>query len=411
MTVRGVCVQCSLPFFTPVRTVSRRPSALDLPAPPPELAAISQRLGERIGTIIERDGPLPFERYMAMALYEPGLGYYMNGLHKFGSAGDFVTAPEQGRLFAIAVARQVDEVAARLADPWTVLELGAGSGALARDLLSALQNPPARYRILEPSAALREVQRATLADLPAGLGDRVEWIAAPPSEPFDGLILANEVMDALPVARFEIGPDGPMERCVAVRGDRLGWTVTAPRKRLGEALSTLRERLGYRLPEGYVSEVCLDLGGWLDTVSRPLRRGALLLVDYGYPRAEYYLPERSAGTLVCHYRHRAHFDPFVWPGLTDLSAFVDFSACAEAGTASGLELAGFTTQADFLLGMRIHELIDETDDEASRMRLAGEFKRLVMPGEMGEKFKVMAFTRGLTEPLVGLAESDRRQAL
>ena len=391
--------------------MNRHPSALNLPAPPPELAAISQVLGERVLAALERDGPLPFERYMAMALYEPGLGYYVNGLHKFGTAGDFVTAPEQGALFAKAVARQIDEVARQLKPDYTLLEPGAGSGALARDLLQALAHKPARYLILEPSAALRAVQRATLAGLAPELSQRVEWITAPPDDGFDGLIVANEVLDALPVAAFSIGPDGPLERCVSVVDARLAWLDQPPRPRLLTALEQLEQALERRLPTGYQSELCLDLAGWLDTVTRPLRRGAVLLIDYGYPRSEYYLPERSSGTLVCHYRHRAHFDPFVWPGLTDLSAFVDFSAVADAGIDCGLDLAGFTTQADFLLALRAHEAIEAARDDSTRLRLAGEFKRLVMPGEMGEKFKILAFTRDLDPILSGLGPSDLRHRL
>ena len=391
--------------------MNRHPSALNLPAPPPELAAISRQLGQRMLSAIERDGPLPFERYMAMALYEPGLGYYVNGLHKFGAAGDFVTAPEQGKLFAQTLARQIDEVARQLEADYTLLEPGAGSGALARDVLEALVHKPGRYLILEPSAALREVQRETLAALLPALAERVEWIAAPPEQAFDGLIVANEVMDALPVAVFEFGTDGALERCVRLRQDRFDWTAAKPRVRLVEALDRLQRRLDQPLPAGYVSEICLDLPGWLDTVTRPLRRGAVILVDYGYPRSEYYLPERSGGTLVCHYRHRAHFDPFVWPGLTDVSAFVDFSAVAEAGKDCGLDLAGFTTQADFLLALQAHQAIEAATDEPTRLRLAGEFKRLVMPTEMGEKFKIMAFTRELEPSLSGFSLSDQRARL
>ena len=391
--------------------MNRHPSALNLPAPPPELAAISRQLGQRMLSAIERDGPLPFERYMAMALYEPGLSYYVNGLHKFGAAGDFVTAPEQGKLFAQALARQIEEVARQLEADYTLLEPGAGSGALARDVLEALVHKPGRYLILEPSAALREVQRETLAALPPALAERVEWIAAPPEQAFDGLIVANEVMDALPVAVFEIGAEEALERRVEVRQDRLTWTTARPRARLAEALDRLQRRLDQPLPAGYVSEICLDLPGWLDTVTRPLRRGAVILVDYGYPRSEYYLAERSGGTLVCHYRHRAHFDPFVWPGLTDVSAFVDFSAVAEAGKDCGLDLAGFTTQADFLLALQAHQAIEAATDEPTRLRLAGEFKRLVMPTEMGEKFKIMAFTRDLDPPLSGFSLSDQRARL
>ncbi|MCA1779132.1 MAG: SAM-dependent methyltransferase, partial [Xanthomonadaceae bacterium] len=311
--------------------MNRLPAALELPPPPPELARLSQRLGERIAAEIRRDGPMPFDRYMAMALYEPGLGYYVNGLHKFGLAGDFVTAPEQGGLFAAALARQIDEIAGALDDSYVILELGAGSGVLARDLLENLAVPPERYLILEPSAPLRQVQGETLAGLNAGLADRVEWITAPPETPFDGLVLANEVVDALPVAMFEMTGEGLREQRIGVNQSRLGWIPAPARPRLRQAFENIQGRLEYQLSEGYRSEICLDLPGWLATVTEPLRRGAVLLFDYGYPRPEYYLPARSSGTLVCHYRHRAHFDPFVWPGLTDLSAFVDFSAVADAG--------------------------------------------------------------------------------
>lgn len=411
MSMQRTSLQCSLQPEHTSRPVPAHPSALTLPAPPPELAAISQQLGERLLAAMAADGPLPFERYMQMALYEPGLGYYANGLHKFGAAGDFVTAPEQGSLFATALAAQIDEIAQTLPPDYTLLEPGAGSGALARDLLSRLENPPARYLILEPSAALRAVQQETLAGLPEALWARVEWLLAPPQTPFEGLIVANEVLDALPVALFSIGPDGPLERCVTQQQERLAWIDRAPRPRLQAAVAQLEQRLGRRLPTGYQSEICLNLPGWLDTISRPLRRGALLLIDYGYPRSEYYLPARHAGTLVCHYRHRAHFDPFVWPGLTDLSAFVDFSAVADAAAACGLELAGFTTQADFLLALEVHAAIEQATDPLQRLRLAGELKRLILPGEMGEKFKVMALSRGLEPAMSGLRSGDQRHRL
>ncbi|NDY95593.1 SAM-dependent methyltransferase [Wenzhouxiangella sp. C33] len=348
---------------------------------------------------------------MAMALYEPGLGYYVNGLLKFGQAGDFVTAPEQGSLFSIALAGQIDQLAAALDAPYTIMEPGAGSGALARDLLNALERTPQRYLILEPSAALRQIQRETLADLPADLARRVEWLAAPPEQPFSGVIVANEVADALPVSLFEVTAQGLRERCVQVGNTRLEWALERPQPRLQRAFEQLEKDLGYGLPEGYVSEICLDLPGWLQTVSQPLAQGALLLFDYGYPRSEYYLPERAGGTLVCHYRHRAHFDPFVWPGLTDLSAFVDFSALAAGGVGCGLEVAGFTTQADFLLAMGTHEAVEREKDERERLRLAGELKRLILPGEMGEKFKLLALTRNPSCPLSGLEEANQLNRL
>ncbi len=383
----------------------------ELPAPPDELAELSQRLGERISAEIDANGPMPFDRYMQLALYEPGLGYYVNGLHKFGAAGDFVTAPEQGRLFATALAGQIDEVTEALDADWTLLEIGAGSGVLVRDLLGALANPPARYLILETSAALREVQAETLAGLPDELAGRVAWIDTPPEQGFEGVIVANEVLDALPVARFEATADGPAELAVAHQPPSFGWARTAPRERLERACRALFEALPAPLAEGYRGEICLDLSGWLATVTAPLKRGAAFLIDYGYPRDEAYHPDRSDGSLVCHYRHRAHFDPFVWPGLTDLSAFVDFTAVAEAADACGLSVAGYTTQAGFLLALGAHEAVGRADDETERLRLSAEIKRLTLPGEMGEKFKVMALTRALERPLTGFELFDHRHRL
>lgn len=392
-----------------------------MPSPPPELLALSERLCTRIVNAIERDGPLPFSRFMDMALYEPGLGYYVNGLHKFGREGDFVTAPELGALFAQALAGTISRVGAEIGDgagdgvgdekgaSWTLLELGPGSGALAAALLPALDPPPARYLLLEPSAALREVQRERLDALPANLARRVEWLDQPPASPFDGVVLANEVLDALPVARFRVTEHGIAELCVEFADARFGWTERPPGARLCDALDRLQRVLPAPLPAGYESELNVDLGAWMDTVLEPLRRGLALFVDYGYPRTEYYHADRSEGTLVCHYRHRAHFDPFVWPGLTDLSAFVDFSAAADAGRALGFELAGFASQADFVLGSGVHSIIEQAADERRRLTLAAEFKRLVLPGQMGEKFKLLALARGLDR--FGGLPGDRRERL
>lgn len=375
---------------------------MSLPQPPTELAELSRQLCTKIIQEIENSGPMPFDRYMSMALYEPGLGYYFNGLHKFGQTGDFVTAPEQGVLFARSLARQLEEVASELGEHWTVLELGAGSGVLARDLLRSLESLPARYFILEASAPLRAVQQETLAGLPASVRERVEWIRHPPEQGFNGVIVANEVVDALPVARFRSTTHGIEEQCVGVEEGRLAWQCGEPRARVRQAVERVQAMLPAPLPEGYTSEICLDLPGWIETVTASLERGLALFVDYGYPRGEYYHPERSEGTLVCHYRHRAHFDPFVWPGLNDLSAFVDFTALAEAGVDCGLEVAGFTSQAGFLLGLGIADEIAAVEDERERLEMTGEIKRLTLPGEMGEKFKVLGLTRDFPSPLSGL---------
>lgn len=361
----------------------------------------------RIIDAIERDGPVPFSRYMQMALYEPGLGYYVNGLHKFGAAGDFVTAPEHGALFAQAVARQLDRALAGLADDWTLLEAGPGSGALLANLLPALERPPARCLLLEPSAMLREVQRETLAGLPKGLAACIEWVDRPPDQPFAGAIVANEVIDALPVERFRVGDDGVGRLAVDYTDGRFAWTTLPAADRLNGALERVFRDLDEPPAPGFESEICVDLPGWLATLTGPLAQGLALFIDYGYPRREYYHPDRDRGTLVCHYRHRAHFDPFVWPGLTDLSAFVDFTALAEGAVDCGLEVAAFTSQAGFVLGAGGHRRIEQTEDELERLRLTGEFKRLVLPGEMGEKFKVMALTRGISIDRAAFAPSDQ----
>ncbi|HLR87676.1 MAG TPA: SAM-dependent methyltransferase, partial [Wenzhouxiangella sp.] len=209
-------------------------------------------------------------------------------------------------------------------------------------------------------------------------------------------------IDALPVTRFLVDQGRFFEQFVAVGDQRLEWHVAEPRPRVGAALETLAEALPATLPGGYTSEICVDLPGWLDTVTRPLARGLALFIDYGYPRAEYYHTDRSDGTLVCHYRHRAHFDPFVWPGLTDISAFVDFTAAAEAGHDAGMEVAGFSSQAGFLLSLGVHEMVEQVASERERMSLAGEIKRLTLPGEMGERFKVLGLARGeMPERLAG----------
>ena len=385
--------------------------SLKLPEPPPELAELSARLCTRIVNAIADQGPLPFDRYMAMALYEPGLGYYVNGLHKFGRDGDFVTAPEQGALFAGALATTLNELSETIGPDWTLMEAGPGSGALARDLLLQLDHPPRRYLLLEPSAALREVQMATLIDLPDGLKHRVEWIDAPPDAGFKGAIIANEVIDALPVSRFEVADDGYYELAVQLDQDRLGWTQISPGERLSSAIRHLQAGLPEPLPKGFRSELCVDLPAWLETITRPLKTGLALMIDYGYPRAEYYRPERSDGTLVAHYRHRAHFDPFVWPGLTDLSSFVDFTAVAEAALDAKLEIAGFTSQAGFILSSGVTDRIEQSSNEIERLKLAGELKKLVLPGEMGEKFKVMALSRNLDLALHAFTLSDQRHRL
>ena len=386
----------------------------DIMTPPlsAEEAAHSRVLMERIGAEVHAAGGwLSFERFMALALYAPGLGYYSAGSVKLGAGGDFVTAPEVSGLFSRCIAAQCAEL---LAPGGEILELGAGTGRMAEVVLRELAahgQLPKRYAILEVSADLADRQRRRIATLPAALAERVVWLERLPERPFDGVILANEVLDALPCRRFAIERAAILELGVAIEGARL-IEQTAP----ADAVLTAEwTRLGAQLPaplaDGYVSEMCLRVAPWLAGVAQCLARGAVLLFDYGLPRAHYYHPQRLTGTLRCHFKHRVHDDPYVNLGVQDITAWVDFTRVAEAAEACALEVAGFATQAAFLLGTGIERLIGETNDPVDHARRAGEARRLLLPGEMGEAFKVMALTRGFDRPLGGFALQDLRSSL
>jgi SAM-dependent MidA family methyltransferase len=384
-----------------------------LPQPGPDAEAHGARVIEHLDRLIDTaGGALPFVDYMDAVLYAPGLGYYSAGAHKFGAAGDFVTAPEVSPLFGRCIARQYAQVHGEGLD--AVLEIGAGSGRLAADLLletAAMGIAPRRYAILEVSADLRKRQRETLEALAPGFVDRVQWLEALP-DAFDGFVLANEVLDALPVHRFRRTASGVEELTVVRGGQRFGWGARAAPAALREAVVALESELGHTLPDGFVSDINLRLAPWLASLAAMLQRGAMLFIDYGMSRAEYYAAERDGGTLRCHYRHHAHDDPFVWPGLQDLTAQVDFTAVAEAGLAAGLELAGYTTQAHMLIGCGLETLLAEpvTDERAMWVR-SQQAQRLILPGEMGERFKAIGFTRGLDVPLCAFAVRDLRDRL
>jgi len=373
------------------------------------------RVRERIGQEIRASGGwISFERYMDLALYAPGLGYYSAGSRKLGAHGDFITAPEISHLFGACVALQCAEVLAQLGSG-SIMEIGAGSGVLAADLLSrleALGQLPHRYLILEVSADLKERQRHRLATLAPHLRERVEWLDGPATEPLDGLILANEVLDALPVMRFRSSAGRCAELGVALEGGRLVWDARAAPSALERACRSLAQCAG-GWQDGYESEYCARLPGWAREVTGCLRKGVALWIDYGLPRRQYYLPERREGTLLCHFRQRAHADPFLHPGLCDISAWVDFTLLAEAGAAAGLELAGFTSQTYFLSALGIDtEMRRLAGDDPQRFaRLANEARRLLLPGEMGERFKVMAWAKGGDFALRGFALRDLRHTL
>ena len=393
-----------------------RPNLLDqLPEPDATARAHGERVAAHLrAAIAEAGGALPFDRFMEGALYAPGLGYYSAGARRFGRDGDFVTAPELSPLFGRCLAAQAGEVLEAL-DGGDLLELGAGRGTLAADLLESLaaaDRLPGRYLILELSGALREEQRATLARRVPHLLDRVQWLDAPPESGFRGLVFGNEVADALPVSRFRIADGGLEEAHVTTTDDGFAWAWQPASPELVAGVEAIRSEVG-PLPPGYTSELCLRLAPWVASLAAPLAAGALLLIDYGYPRREYYLPERVDGTLQCHYRQRAHGDPLRLAGLQDITAHVDFTALAEAGHATGLAVAGYATQAHFLLGCGLDGLLAASDpaDTASHLALMQQARALTLPGEMGERFQVLALTRGLAHPLRGFALNDLRRRL
>ncbi len=373
--------------------------------------------------LVAAGGWLSFEQFMELALYAPGFGYYSAGSVKIGAGGDFVTAPEVSDLFSRCVARQCADVLAETGGE--ILELGAGTGRMAVTILQSLATfgvLPDRYAILEVSADLADRQRTRVAQLPAGLRDRVVWLDRLPDTPVRGVVLGNEVLDALPFKRFVMYGGRVRELGVGLDGDSFVWREKpvdpsaesasiqpCAADPLVAAGSTLIGELPFTLPDGYISEICLRVEPWIASVSQCLDQGMLLLFDYGLPRAHYYHPQRTDGTLRCYFKQRAHDDPFTNIAVQDITAWVDFTRVGEAALNAHLEVAGFATQAAFLLGTGIEALTAEPSGD--RARLAGEASRLLLPGEMGESFKVMALCRSLRQPLRGFAYQDLRTSL
>jgi SAM-dependent MidA family methyltransferase len=385
--------------------------------PQPDSVAIdhSKALMSSIQAFIAREGGwINFAQLMDAALYTPGLGYYSGGAKKFGLSGDFVTASEISPLFSQTIARQVQQVLGTLqtqnkkAD---ILELGAGTGRFAQDLLfelAKLEQLPARYMILEVSAHLREVQQSKLkAALPNELMDRVVWLDALP-ESFDGLIFANEVLDALPVHIVKTTADGLAEIGVVSEYEGLVW------KEQPASSALLKDFVAeLKLMDGYSTEVCLAATGLVASLAGILQNGMLLMIDYGFSRTEYYHPQRNQGTLMCHYRHRAHGDPLVYLGLQDITAHVDFTRVAEAAVGNGLELIGFLTQAQFLINAGITDLLESipAEDSANYLPLVASAQKLLSPAEMGDLFKVIAFEKNLDIPFIGFSSGDKSHTL
>jgi len=381
-----------------------------LPPPTADEYAHSERLMALIRDEIDRHhGWLSFERFMELALYAPGLGYYSAGARKLGAAGDFVTAPEISPLFGRCLARQCAQVLSDLGGG-DILELGAGSGAMAADILlelQALEQLPARYLILEVSADLRERQRATLQARAPQCADRVQWLEALP-ENLQGVVLANEVLDALPVQRFAIR--GGQVNAVGVTWQlgKLDLSEVRADADLAQAVGEIEAQLGTALPNGYQSEINLRLRPWLAGIAAALTRGVILFIDYGLPRTHYYSADRQRGTLLCHYRHRYHDDALVNLGLQDIGAWVDFTAVADAAVDAECSVIGYTTQANFLIGCGIDSLLNALSRQGleARLQIGKQAMVLILPGEMGERFKVIALGKQWTTPLMGFSVRD-----
>ncbi len=386
-----------------------------LPQPDSRSAAHSEKVAAYIRTQIEAaGGSLGFGEYMQHALYAPGLGYYAAGAAKFGEAGDFITAPEVSSAFGAVVARQCAEVLAQIPGG-EILEYGAGSGKLAVDVLEALRrlgSLPTAYKILEVSADLRERQEALLQQRVPELLPRVSWLDAPPTK-MQGVILANEVLDAMPVERFVRRDGGILQQRVAVAGREFAWTDAPAPARLVAAVNAIEAELGAPFPEAYVSEICLAVPAWIQGLAEALQTGTAFLFDYGVSRREYYAAERSRGWLRCHFRHHAHNDPLVLAGIQDISAWVDFTAVAEAAVAAGFEISGYCAQAQFLMAGGLAEELKNlaTLPLQEQLALSRQVKTLTLPGEMGEHFKCMALQKGVTARPSAFGLADRTHTL
>lgn len=378
-------------------------SLLDLPAPDGYALEQSHLLAALIQAEIESNGgDIGFDRYMEMALYQPGLGYYSAGARKFGRGGDFTTAPETSPLFSICLARQCAQIFTMTGSA-IILELGAGSGVMACDILTELRRIgalPEQYLILETSADLRQRQQQLLQQKHPDMSERLVWLDRLPAKPVHGIILANEVLDAIPVQRLVINNHKIHELRVGYGDDGFAW-----RRSTDETMTiTVLNDLVCELPDGYVSEFNAMLPAFIDALAAALGNGAVLLIDYGYPRREYYHPQRREGTLACYYRHRRHDNPFINIGIQDITASVDFTMVAESAHASGLEIYGYSNQAGFLVSCGLESIIAEISggDDRRHLQYSQQAGRLLLPGHMGETFKVMSLGRNLNDPLIGI---------
>ncbi len=387
----------------------------DLPEPDESSVRHSRRVVDYIDERIrESGGSVSFAEFMHHALYAPGLGYYAAGATKFGDAGDFVTAPEVSGVFGRVVARQCAQVLAQL-DHGCILEFGAGSGKLAADILTTLHTldaVPERYRILEVSADLCERQQAFLNERVPQFNDRIEWLSELPRD-HTGVVLANEVLDAMPVERFVRRDEGILQQRVKVGDQGFEFETRAAPDTLCSAVRRVEDSLGHGLADGYTSEVSLGIGPWISELGHCLNAGCALIFDYGGTRREYFAEGRGDGWLRCHFRHRAHSDPFLLPGVQDITAWVDFTALAEAAVDAGFEIAGYVPQSLFLaaggLEQEMQELASLSVDQ--QLAMSAQIKTLTLPGEMGENIKCIGLLKGELQRPAAFDLGDRTHTL
>lgn len=391
-------------------------SYVELPVPDNDAIDHSQKVCARIQKeIIEQQGAINFNQFMELALYEPGLGYYAAGSTKLGESGDFITAPELSSVYSFCLARQCQQVLNAI-DQGKIFELGPGTGKMACDILQELERLnclPKEYLLLETSADLRERQQDRVKKCVPHLEGIIHWLDTLPTNKINGIIIANEVLDAMPVHRIVVHGDFCEELYVGVEEGKFVWI----KKPLNEKLTLETEKelktLVNKLSQGYTSEINTNIHAWISSLAEFLQQGVMLLVDYGYPRQEYYHPQRITGTLLCHYRHRVHSDPFFYPGLQDITSSVNFTRVAEAAVDTGLDVRGYTTQTHFLMSCGLDEIVKQQESVCGidSVKLSNQIKMLTMPGEMGERFKVIALTKNIGIPLLGFQFVDLRAKL
>ena len=368
----------------------------DLPTPDDasliHSSIVLEELAKKINT---NEGWINFADFMQFILYEPGLGYYSSGTRKLGTGGDFTTAPEISNFFGACLADCMIKILHSCPEQM-ILEIGAGSGRLAFDILTRLDKQgfvPNQYYILELSADLKDRQQRLLAKLPNNLLEKVTWLDSLPENFITGIILGNEVLDAMPCRRFRIQDEEIYEIGISCTNQRLIEQDKLADKIIKDSVHKIEKELNRKFANGFISEIRPDYKHWFTTLSSSLVYGAIIFIDYGCSRGEYYSADRSTGTLVCHYQNTAHYDPLFLPGVQDLSAWVDFSLVADVGLKHGFKVESYTSHRDFLLSAGILKLVDQISDQNKRFKINQAVKQLLLPSQMGDTFKFMLLSK------------------